>query len=157
MKWLPWALIVLLIFAVLCLWNRKYNLSSAVTRDTIEYIDTITFYYPVTKDSIVIRYEVVKLPAKKDTCEYNKDTCFSDSIEVEIPITSKEYKDSLYHLWISGYAVRLDSINVNARIREIKIRTPLKLKRWGVGLQVGYGYPMGGYIGVGISYNLFQW
>lgn len=43
MKWLPWALIVLLIFAVLCLWNRKYNLSSAVTRDTIEYIDTITF------------------------------------------------------------------------------------------------------------------
>ena len=67
MKWLPWALIVLLIFAVLCLWNRKYNLSSAVIRDTIEYVDTITFYYPVPKDSIVIRYEVVKLPAKKDT------------------------------------------------------------------------------------------
>ena len=32
-----------------------------------------------------------------------------------------------------------------------------KKKRWGLGLQAGYGYPGGFYVGGGISYDLFQW
>ena len=32
-----------------------------------------------------------------------------------------------------------------------------KKKRWGLGLQVGYGYPGGFYVGGGVSYNLFMW
>lgn len=32
-----------------------------------------------------------------------------------------------------------------------------KKKRWGFGLQVGYGYPEGFYVGAGMSYDLWQW
>ncbi|WP_334312433.1 DUF6808 domain-containing protein, partial [Bacteroides uniformis] len=32
-----------------------------------------------------------------------------------------------------------------------------KRKRWGLGLQVGYGYPGGFYVGAGVSWNLFIW
>lgn len=127
--------------------------------DTTDYVDTIPFYYPVPKDSIVVRYKTVKLPIKKDTCGAKGDTCAFpvDSVEVAIPITSKEYEDSLYHLWGSGYNVRLDSINVYSRLREIKIPVYAKHKRWGLGLQAGYGYPNGFYVGIGVSWNMWQW
>ena len=32
-----------------------------------------------------------------------------------------------------------------------------KKKRWGLGLQAGYGYPGGFYVGAGVSYDLRQW
>lgn len=31
-----------------------------------------------------------------------------------------------------------------------------KKKHWGLGLQIGYGYPGGWYVGGGVSYNLFM-
>ncbi|MFR8837991.1 DUF6808 domain-containing protein [Bacteroides nordii] len=142
---------------VLFLWNRQQEPSLPSGPDTVNYVDTIPFYYPVPKDSVVIRYETAKLPIKKDTCEAKQDTCFPDSAEVVIPITQKSYEDSLYQLWVSGYDVKLDSIKVNARMREIRIPVPGKQKRWGIGLQAGYGYPNGWYVGVGVSCNLFQW
>ncbi|MCE8498011.1 hypothetical protein J9A17_09595 [Bacteroides thetaiotaomicron] len=42
------------------------------------------------------------------------------------------------------------------REKEIITLKP-KQKRWGLGLQVGYGYPSGLYVGGGVSYNLFMW
>ena len=32
-----------------------------------------------------------------------------------------------------------------------------KKKRWGSGLQIGYGYLGGWYVGVGVSYDIFMW
>lgn len=163
MKKLPWILVILLAVACVVVWFRPHEpLSADMRPDTTDYVDTIPFYYPVPKDSLVIRYKTVKLPMKKDTCTAKGDTCTVsvDSVEVEIPIASKEYEDSLYHLWVSGYNVSLDSINVYSRLREIKIPVPAKKKRWGLGLQAGYGfYPgqSGFYVGVGVSYNLWQW
>ena len=160
MKALPWILVVLLLIACEAAWFRPHEpLPAEVRTDTTDYIDTIPYYYPVPKDSVVVRYEMVKLPIKNDTCSAKGDMCNIpvDSVEVEIPITSKEYEDSLYHLWVSGYNVRLDSINVYSRLREIKMPVPAKRKRWGLGLQAGYGYPGGFYVGGGLSYNLFQW
>lgn len=163
MKALPWILVVLLLIACVVAWFRPHeSLPTYLRPDTTDYVDTIPYYYPVAKDSVVIKYETAKLPTKKDTCNTKGDTCTShvDSVEVEIPITSKDYEDSLYHLWVSGYNVRLDSINVYSRLREIKIPVPAKRKRWGLGLQAGYGfYPgqSGFYIGVGVNYNLWQW
>lgn len=159
MKRLPWILVALLVLAVLFLWSRQHEPSTLPGPDTTDYVDTIPFYYPVPKDSVIIRYETVKLPVKKDTCEAEQDTCAPDSVDVVIPITQKSYEDSLYRLWVSGYDVRLDSIKVNSRTREIRIPVlvPAKQKRWGLGLQVGYGYPTGVYVGVGLSYNLFNW
>lgn len=159
MKWLPWILVGLLFGVVLYLWNRtEQHLTSEVVRDTTEYIDTIPYYQPIPKDSVVIRYEVVKLPIKKDSC-LSDSIIISDSVDVEMPIIQKEYKDSLYRAWVSGYNAKLDSIEVYSRMREIRILVPFpaKRKQWGLGLQVGYGYPNGWYIGVGITYNLLQW
>ncbi|WP_300701032.1 DUF6808 domain-containing protein [Bacteroides sp.] len=160
MKALPWILVVLLLVVCIATWFRPHeSLPADMKPDTTDYVDTIPFYYPVPKDSLVVRYETAKLPIKKDTCSAKVDTCAFpvDSVEAEIPITSKEYEDSLYHLWVSGYNVRLDSINVYSRLREIKIPVPAKRKRWGLGLQAGYGYPGGIYVGVGVSYNVWQW
>lgn len=163
MKKLPWILVILLAVVCVVAWFRPYEpLSVDMRLDTTDYVDTIPFYYPVPRESIVVRYETVKLPIKKDTCSTKGDTCafLVDSVQVEIPITSKVYEDSLYHLWVSGYNVRLDSINVYSRLREIRIPIPAKKKRWGLGLQIGYGfYPgqSGFYVGVGVSYNLWQW
>ena len=161
MKALPWILIVLLALAVLFLWNRQQKLSMLSQPDTTEYVETIPFYYPVARDSVVIRYKYAKLPVKKDTCTSKRDTCLAsvDSVEVELPITQKIYEDSLYRAWVSGYNAKLDSIEVYSRTREIRIPVlvPAKRKRWGLGLQAGYGYPASWYVGVGITYNLLQW
>lgn len=159
MKALPWILIVLLALAVLFLWNRQQELSTLPRLDTTEYVETIPIYYPVPRDSVVIRYKYAKLPVKKDTCKVKQDTCTPDSAEVVIPITQKIYEDSLYRAWVSGYNAKLDSIEVYSRMREIRIPVfiPAKRKRWGLGLQAGYGYPNGWYIGFGVSCNLFMW
>lgn len=159
MKWLPWILVGLLFGVVLYLWNRpEQHLTSEVVRDTTEYIDTIPYYQPIPKDSVVIRYEVVKLPIKKDSC-LSDSIIIPDSVDVEMPIIQKEYKDSLYRAWVSGYNAKLDSIEVYSRIQIIteQIFIKPKRKRLGIGLQAGYGYPGGWYIGAGISYNLFMW
>ena len=37
------------------------------------------------------------------------------------------------------------------------VTTKPKKKRWGLGLQAGYGYPGGFYVGGGVSYNLWLW
>lgn len=159
MKALPWILIVLLALAVLFLWNRQQELSGLPRPDTTEYVETIPFYYPVPRDSVIKRYKTVKLPVKKDSCEAKQDTCVPDSAEVVIPITQKIYGDSLYRAWVSGYNAKLDSIEVYSRklIITEQIFIKPKRKRWGLGVQVGYGYPDGAYIGVGMSYNLFEW
>lgn len=159
MKVLPWILVTLFVLAVLFLWSRQQEQPTLPRPDTTEYIETIPFYYPVPRDSVIKRYETIKLPVKEEIRQAKQDTFIPDSVEVDIPIIQKVYEDSLYHAWVSGYDVRLDSIKVFARIREVKIPMPVltKHKRWGVGLQAGYGYPNGWYIGVGITYNLLQW
>lgn len=161
MKTLPWILVILLACAVLFLWNRQQESVSVSSPDTTEYVETIPFYYPVPRDSVVIRYKYAKLPVKKDTCTSKGDTCLApvDSVEVVIPITQKIYEDSLYRAWVSGYNAKLDRIEVYSQTMEIRIPVPVpaKRKRWGLGLQAGYGYPNGWYVGVGVNYNLFQW
>lgn len=164
MKALPWILVTLLVLAVLFLGSRQQDQSELPRPDTTEYVETIPFYYPVPRDSVIKRYETVKLPVKKDictakdNCHTKQDTCISpDSAKVVIPIVNKMYEDSLYRVWVSGYNAKLDSIKINNRTREIRIPIPAKSKRWGIGLQAGYGYLHGWYVGVGVSYNLFQW
>lgn len=159
MKSLPWILVVLLVLAVLFLWSRQQEQSAILRPDTTEYVETIPFYYPVPRDSVIIRHETAKLPVRKDSCEAKQDSCVFDSAEVVIPITQKVYVDSLYRAWVSGYNAKLDSIEVYSRMREIRIPVPVsvKRKRWGLGLQAGYGYPNGCYVGVGVSCNIFNW
>uniref|UniRef100_UPI0035A0B328 DUF6808 domain-containing protein n=1 Tax=Prevotella heparinolytica TaxID=28113 RepID=UPI0035A0B328 len=71
------------------------------------------------------------------------------------------YQDSLYKAWVSGYRPKLDRLEIYPRTTTHTITNdiyhPAKKKRWGIGLQAGYGYPTGWYVGVGVSCNLFMW
>ncbi len=144
--------------------NRTY-------RDTVRvtWTDTIPYYKPVPKDSTVIRYITEVLPVVPDTynnggenipdsCN-NEDIFISDSVKVSIPITSKVYEDSTYRAYVSGYHANLDSIFIFPEREVITITQKEKIKRWGIGIQTGYGFGKNGagpYIGIGISYNLFR-
>ena len=90
----------------------------------------------------------------------------TDTIRIGDTVVYREqayYEDSLYRIWVSGYRPRLDSLMVFPKTvyqtvtNDIYHTITPKKKRWGIGLQVGYGYPFGIYAGVGVSYNLFQW
>ena len=72
----------------------------------------------------------------------------------------KTYGDSLYTAWISGYDACLDSIRLynktsivnTIQTKEIHVKArdcPISF-----GVQAGYGYPCGAYIGIGISYRI---
>lgn len=142
--------------------NTHVDVSQSLQKaDTTTYVDTIPYYKPVPKDSIVIKYHIVKLPAQKKDSTAGK----TDSVDVVLPITQKVYEDSTYHAWISGYLPRLDSIHIynkNTTITKTQTITvtQYKTKHWGVGVQVGYGYNfnrISPYIGIGVQYNIFNW
>ncbi len=152
--------------------------------DTITYTDTIPFYLPVAKDSLVLRYETRRFSVRKahagtaDTlrsiapmppsvCSLRYCSLYNDipptrddSIDVTIPITQKMYEKDTYKVWVSGYEPRLDSIFVYQKTRIVNHYIKEKRKSWGIGIQLGYGasneafHP---YVGVGIQYNIFSW
>lgn len=125
--------------------------------DTI--FDTVTYRMPIAVDITVIRYERVKLPIR-DTIRFSQyDTLKIDSVWVEVPISQKEYSDSVYHLWISGYKANLDSIQIRQRT-VIPHVTTVKPKRWGIGPQISVGYCNGKFapcVGIGVTYSIFSW
>ena len=143
---------------------------NSVYTDTLTVIDTMRVEYPVPRDSLVIRYVTKVLPVAQDTTV--KVTGMSetahlpvtenkrDSIAVEIPITQKVYATEKYRATISGYQPSLDEILILQPTQIVSVKS--KPKRWGVGVQVGYGISIKGepkfspYIGLGISYNLLQ-
>lgn len=161
-------LILLLIASIVAnvlLWKR-----SQVEEHREIYIDTIQYRQPVPVDSIVLRYVTEKLPVA-DNPSISVDTVSidtlavvtsqetKDSVEVILPITQKGYEDSTFRAYVSGYHPAIDSINIFRRNEVVYIRSPTKPKRWGIGIQVGYGITpkrAEPYIGIGISYNLFS-
>jgi hypothetical protein len=163
---------------------RPLSLYPCGVSDTITYVDTIPFYLPIPKDSIVLRYETRRLPVRKgkaDTpdslqeiaqmppslCSLNHHSPVdyaqqsgNDSMDVVIPITQKVYEDVSYKAWVSGYEPRLDSIFVYQKTQVINHYIKEKKKCWGIGIQVGYGVVHGNprpYIGLGMQYNILRW
>lgn len=131
----------------------------AEASDTIVVRDTIVVHEPVASDSTIVRYITQVLPVVRrdtilDTLRINK----TDSVLVEVPITSKVYEDSTYKAYVSGYLPRLDSIHIYNKERTITIRQQSYRRQiFGVGIQAGYGYTIHGfspYIGAGVSINL---
>lgn len=118
-----------------------------VRRDTILVRDTVVVEQP----KIITERIIDSIPyiiAHTDTL---RDTLY-------VARSQKIYSEEDYKAWVSGYEPSLDSIYIFPQ-KEIVTITPKK-KRWGIGLQAGYGYAFGGwspYVGIGITYNLFQW
>lgn len=132
--------------------NRGSVKTPVVVTDTTTVVRVDTIHIPTP---IYIRSHVVDTVKVIDTL-ISRDTLY-------IPITQRVYQDSSYTAYVSGYLPSLDSIEVYNRTvyRDITTTiTPPKShpKRWGLGVQAGYGIGINGlqpYIGVGLSYNVF--
>lgn len=154
MRRLPWILVVVLVIACAAAWFRPHRQQPPAevrietkTR-TVVKIDTQLISAPM-----VILWRWVA-----DDTIYIRDTTLHRKQVV--------YADSSYRAVVSGYVdPRLDSMTVYPRTVYQTITNDIyhpvavksKPKRWGLGLQAGYGYPGGWYVGSGVSWNLFMW
>lgn len=140
---------------VLCCENGKGRIKTDTTRVTV--VDTVTYTLPVARDSVVVRFVTKKMPIVHDTVH---SICI-DSSDINIPITQKQYCDSTYTAWVSGYEPSLDSIRVYRKREVITINKIIKEppNRFVVSFNVGYGLTQNGlqpYIGIGVGYKLFS-
>jgi len=139
--------------------NRKKDLlpETVIQVDTIYIHDTIRIVKPVPQRiKTVDTFRIVL----KDTIR-EKDTVY-----LNLPREQKIYREENYHAWISGYRPALDSIHIFRNTHQVITSTtirqkPNKPRRWGIGIQAGYGLtyqqntikPVP-YIGVGLSYTI---
>lgn len=174
--------IVIVLLAVVCAVLAGLNIKQSAsqhtargsvcadtTKDTI--YDTLKIIMPVPRDSLVVRYVTERLPVRRDSARLaneagNADSGMdagskngTDSVDVAIPVSVKEYRGDGYHAWVSGYRPSLDSIHVFPRHEITTITKTSKPKRWSIGIQAGYGITPAGfqpYLGVGVTCNLFR-
>lgn len=127
-------------------------------RDTIEKIsyDTIFVDRPIAYKVKETKHDTVRITDVKH-----------DSVDVILPVIHKEYRDSAYSAWVSGYQdVNLDSIqvyqkNIFTEINNTKYVTKYKNRPFSLGIQVGYGFDFmnrqySPYVGVGLQYNIIS-
>lgn len=136
-----------------------YDYEDKVVRDTL--IDTVKFPMPIPKDSVILKYSYIKLPVKDTVFSTNENVVKVDSVYVEVPITQKEYRDTTYNAWVSGFQATLDSIHIFQKTVTVTERVRTPTKRWGLGIQAGIGYNFTNqirpYIGIGVTYNILTW
>lgn len=153
MRKLPWALVVLLVIACVAAWFRPHEPLPAEIRtetkiQTVVKLDTVLISAPIAVFWQILPNDTIRIG---DTLLHRRQVVYSDS---------------LYRAVVSGYVdPRMDSMTVYPRTVYQTITNDIyhpvvvksKKKRWGLGLQAGYGYPGGMYVGAGISYNIFVW
>ena len=158
------AVAIFLIAAAIRICTYNCNRSQSDTSiehkaDTVRIRDTIHIPRPVYITSKIIDTMTVLVQAT--------DTLWlHDTLYINLPREQRTYTDTTYTAWISGYRPQLDSIQIYQRTEYItkEIKTVTKPKRWGIGLQAGYGVSLhkgqvfpAPYIGVGLSYSIFSW
>ena len=150
MKKTLWLLVVLLVIACVAAWFRPHEPLLAEIRTE-------------TKVKIIVKVDTLLISAPMAPLLVFRLT---DTMRIGDTVVHREqayYEDSLYRVWVSGYRPRLDSLQIFPKTvyqtvtNDIYHTITPKKKRWGIGLQVGYGYPGGAYIGVGVNYNLWEW
>lgn len=150
MKKLPWILVILLAVACVAAWFHPHEPLPAEIRTetkvkTVVKVDTLLISSPMAPLLVFLLIDTIRI---------------GDTV---VQREQAYYEDSLYRAWVSGYRPRLDSLMVFPKTvyqtvtNDIYHTITPKKKRWGLGLQAGYGYPGGWYVGCGISYNLWQW
>lgn len=122
-------------------------------RDTVTVTDTIVREIPVPRTVTVVRIDTCYLSSPTDTIR----------IPVAVPIERKTYTTRDYRAVVEGYRPSLVEMQVYQKQQTITQTIPIsnKSKRWGIGIQAGYGYiPIVNktalYIGVGVQYDLLS-
>lgn len=162
-------------FALLLVCTLALSVALAITRDNIAHLkevlanpQTDTVYI---HDTTYIRQPRTVATRVLDSLllaavpEPQNDTVrLTDTVYIKVPIEQKHYTGEDYDAWVSGYRPSLDSLKIYRQSAQITNTIPIKpatkSKRWGVGVQVGYGMTVAPkpelrpYIGVGISYNI---
>lgn len=154
MKSIPWIICAVLLGSLM--WQRFGGTPERheTVWDTIPVYDTITHRVTIPRDSVVLRYETVRLPIV-DTVRVR------DSVFVSVPITQKHYQEDDYEAWVSGFRARLDSLRIYPRSYVVKPRET-KTKRWVISAGVSTGWnPFTGRfepsIGVSVGWKLLEW
>lgn len=152
------ALAVIAVFLLL-----KTCSGPAVVVKEVVQSDTVTL---VKVDTVLIEKPVpVRVIEKRtDTLTIYRD---GDTVLVPVPIRQYAFRDSLYALDVSGFNVSVDKMEVYPRTvyKTINTNTERTIKdnrRWGLGVQAGYGYDFSSrklspHIGIGIQYSLWRW
>lgn len=153
------ALAVILLLSGYLLGRRACHVPAPekiVQTDTLRIRDTLFVERPVP---VEVRVVDTMLVAVTDT------VTVGDTVYLSLPHETKVYGDSTYTAQVSGYRPSLDWIEVYPQtVYLTKIVKTQDVKRWGIGVQAGYGaYASGGqvrlapYLGVGISYDILGW
>ena len=153
--------VLFLLAAALCYHEARVSAGAKyeTVYDTIPWFDTIPYYLPVPKDSVVFRYVTATLPAAHDSVPADDDpdeAMAGDSVRVEIPITQKVYSTSDYTAYVSGYRASLDSIDIYRMQYSLEPRPPDKTSRWGLSAGTGVAWTPNGLkpaLFVGVTYT----
>lgn len=138
--------------------NRLQKAEAVTITDTLIFRDTVIESSPIYVETV--RLDTV-LVFSRDTVQVK----LRDTVYVAVRREQKHYKGDDYEAWVSGYRPDLDSIYVFPETRYITAETisVKPRKRWGIGIQAGYGIGVSSgqvrafpYIGAGISYNLIR-
>ena len=126
-----------------------YNVRTVT--DTIVKRDTITAIPDTVYRTIALGEKTVKVVIH--------DTLFKrGAVEIALPVVQREYRDSNYNAWVSGYEPALDSIKVFPRTMTVHERVTVKerSRRWGVfgGVGIGVSDRITPCVGVGIGYRI---
>lgn len=155
---------ITLIFAVIAalLWLRLCSGPSVVVREVVR-ADTVTV---VRVDTVVVEKPVpVRIVERRtDTLLFERA---GDTVFMPVPIRQYQFRDSLYALDVTGYSVSLERLEVYPKtvyrtISQTTERTVKNKRRWGLGIQAGYGYNFGAnkpglYVGIGMQYSVVKW
>lgn len=153
----------LLIVGIVAGWFIRKGVAESDAHETVVLLDTL-----VVRDTVRERYPVYVERTVTDTMlvAFTDTVRISDTVYVRLPREQKRYADTNYVAWVSGYRPSLDSIEVYSVTRYVT-KTVTKMedsrKRWGIGIQAGYGIGLDGgkvtgvpYIGIGVSYDLIR-
>lgn len=126
-----------------------------VKTEVVTINDTIRDTVPEQVNRYIVRVDSVEVWVRDSVL-------VRDTVYVHIPIERKEYKTDNYFAIVEGYKPRLHYIETYEKtVYETKIERYKTKPRWGLGVQVGYGYNLNDkvhpYIGLGLQYNLLTW
>ena len=136
--------------------DRAREPAEIVRTDILRIRDTVLVDRPVP---VEVRLTDTMLVAVTDTVTIN------DTVYLSLPRETRVYGDSTYRAQVSGYRPALDWIEVYPQtVYLTKVVKTNDVKRWGIGVQAGYGayfrdghIRLAPYVGVGISYNIIRW